>query len=80
MEIAEFEEQILDLLADIAPNASIIVGDGGEIVIFTNLVEDLNGDLVELEETDEDDFDEDDEDDDDDKEFDNEESEDDDEE
>jgi len=49
MRIEEFEEMIEDLLSDIAPNASVVVSEEGEVIIYTNLVEDHDGDLIELE-------------------------------
>jgi len=49
MRIEEFEEEISDLLLDIAPNAMVVVSEEGEVIIFTNLTEDEDGDLVEIE-------------------------------
>lgn len=49
MRIEEFEEEITDLLLDIAPNAMVTVSEEGEVLIFTNLMEDEDGDLIEIE-------------------------------
>ncbi len=55
MNRTEFEEMLADALADLAPNWSLGEDNNGQIVIFTDLVEDYDtGELSDFEDDEED--------------------------
>lgn len=48
MRLEELEELVKECLSDIIPNASVLISEDGEVVVYTNLTEDIDGDLIEL--------------------------------
>lgn len=57
MHISEFEEFLKEALEDVAPDFYIDTNSRGQIIIYSNLIENDDGDLVKLESDDEEDDD-----------------------
>ena len=58
MNRTEFEEALSEVLADLAPNWSLGEDNNGQIVIFTDMTEDLDtGELVDFESDEDEDLD-----------------------
>jgi hypothetical protein len=53
MTIIELKELFEEYFSDIAPNGKCVVSDEGEIVFYTNLCENEEGELEEFEDMDE---------------------------
>jgi hypothetical protein len=49
MTLTELEDALMDNISGIIPNFSISVDERGEVVIYTGLIEDSAGELVDAE-------------------------------